>query len=196
MRAAILAAAIAIAAIGACGLRVVVEGRRALAAGDAAAADGRLADAIAGWETAARWYLPFAPHVGEAYARLVELAGKDHHSALAAWRAVRSAALATRGLWQPHRDDLAAANAQIAELASRDPEGALAGGANAEARKQFHLERLGRDPGPARGGVFLAVLGIAAWLAGIGVALRGLVKPGAAVAALGTIGWVIGLAIA
>src|SRR5213076_3120816 len=97
VKAAILATAIVIAAIGACGVRVVVEGRRALAAGDAALAEGRVADAIAGWETAARWYLPFAPHVDEAYERLILLADKDHRSALAAWRAVRSAALATRG---------------------------------------------------------------------------------------------------
>ncbi|MBL9020055.1 MAG: hypothetical protein JNL83_38070 [Myxococcales bacterium] len=196
MKSVILAAAIAIAAIGACAVRVVVEGRGALAAGDTALAEGRIADAIAGWETAARWYLPAAPHVDGAYDRLRALAAADHRHALAAWRAVRSAALATRGLWQPHADDLAAANAQIAELASRDPEGALSAGADAAARKAFHVERLARSTGPAPGGVFLAVLGILAWLTGIGVALRGPVKPGVAVAAMGTIGWVIGLAIA
>jgi len=196
MKPLILAGAIAVAAIGACAVRVVVEGRGALAAGDTAAAEGRIPDAIASWEAAARWYLPAAPHVDAAYARLVALAGANHRHALAAWRAVRSAALATRGLWQPHADDLLAANAQIAELASRDPEGALAAGADATARKAFHVERLGHSTGPAPGGVFLAALGIVAWLTGIGVALRGPVKPGVAVAALGTIGWVIGLAIA
>lgn len=196
MKSAIIAVAIALAAVGSCAVRVVVEGRGALAAGDTALAEGRIPDAIAGWEAAARWYLPLAPHVGEAYDRLVTLAGSDRHHALAAWRAVRSAALATRGLWQPHADELAAANAQIAELASRDPEGALAAGADAAARKAFHLERLGRSTGPSPGGVFLAVLGLLAWLTGIGVALRGPTKIGVAVAGLGTIGWVIGLAIA
>lgn len=196
MKSAIVAVAIALAAIGSCAVRVVIEGRGALATGDTALADGRIPDAIAGWEAAARWYLPLAPHVGDAYDRLVALAGSDRRHALAAWRAVRSAALATRGLWQPHADELAAANAQIAELASRDPEGALAAGADAAARKEFHLERLGRSTGPAPGGVFLAVLGLLAWLTGIGVALRGPTKIGVAVAGLGTIGWVIGLAIA
>jgi hypothetical protein len=196
MKRTIVVLAIVLAAIGSCAVRVVVEGRSALAAGDAAATEGRIADAIASWEAAARWYLPAAPHVDAAYARLIALANADHRHALAAWRSVRSAALATRGLWQPHADDLMAANAQIAELASRDPEGALSAGADAAARKAFHVERLGRSTGPAPGGVFLAVLGIAAWLTGIGVALRGPVKPGVAVAALGTIGWVIGLAIA
>ena len=196
MKSVLVVAAIAVAAIGACAVRVVVEGRGALAAGDTAAAEGRIPDAIAGWEAAARWYLPVAPHVDDAYTRLVALARADHRHALEAWRAVRSAALATRWMWQPHADDLATANAQIAELASRDPEGALSAGDDAAARKTFHLERLGRSTGPAPGGVFLAVLGLVAWLSGIGVALRGPVKPGVAVAALGTIGWVIGLAIA
>lgn len=196
MKRALIVVAIVLAGLGALCIRVVVEGRRALAAGDTAASEGRLDDAIAGWEAAARWYLPFAPHVDEAYGRLTELAANDHRRALAAWRSVRSAALATRTLWTPHADDLLAANAQIAELASRDPEGASAAGADAAARKTWHTEQLARDPGPSRGGVFLAVLGIGAWLAGIGVVVRGPARVGAAVTVLGLIGWMIGLAIA
>lgn len=197
IRRAIAVAAIVLAALGALAIRVVGEGRGALAAGDDAAAHGRLDDAIAAWEASARWYLPFAPHVDAAYARLTGLAGTDHAHALAAWRAVRSAALATRGLWTPHADDLLAANAQIAELASRDPEGALAAGSDAAARKTFHEARLARDPGPNRGGVFLSALGIATWLAGVALLLRarGPNLVGAAVTALGLAGWMIGLAI-
>ncbi|MBA3464272.1 MAG: hypothetical protein H0T46_30245 [Deltaproteobacteria bacterium] len=196
MKRALIVVGIVLAGLGALGIRVVVEGRRALAAGDDAAREGRMTDAIAGWEAAARWYLPFAPHVDDAYERLIYLAGSEHAFALAAWRAVRSAALATRTLWTPHADDLMTANAQIAELASRDPEGALAAGPDAAARKAWHTERLARDPGPSRGGVFLAVLGIGAWLAGIGMVIRGPAKLGAAVTVLGLIGWMIGLAIA
>ncbi|HWU88627.1 MAG TPA: hypothetical protein VN253_15260, partial [Kofleriaceae bacterium] len=70
MRRLVLAAAIVLAAVGALALRVVLEGRAALADGDAAYAAKRPTEAIAAWETAARWYLPGAPHVGEAYARL------------------------------------------------------------------------------------------------------------------------------
>ena len=196
MKRALIVVAIVLAGLGALCIRVVVEGRRALATGDAAARQGRMADAIAGWEYAARWYLPFAPHVDEAYDRLIYLANSEHVYALAAWRSVRSAALATRTLWTPHADDLLTANAQIAELSSRDPEGAVAAGADAAARKAWHTERLARDPGPSRGGVFLAVLGIGAWLAGIGVVIRGPAKLGAAVTVVGLIGWMIGLAIA
>jgi len=164
--------AIVLATLGAMAIRVVVEGRTALAEGDEAAADGRTDEAIVGWETAARWYLPLAPHVDEAYARMTELATERGARGLDAWRAVRSAALATRHLWTPHGDDLAAANTKIAELASRDPEGAAAAGPDAETRRRFHAGRLARDPRPGTGAVVLAIVGIACWLTGIGVLLR------------------------
>ena len=193
----VLGVVIALAALSAISIRVVVSGTQALAAGDAAAARGDLADAIAGWEAAARWYLPLAPHVDEAYARLVTLAGADHRHALAAWRAVRSAALATRGLWTPHGEDLRAANEAIAELASRDPEGAVAGGVDAAARKVWHAERLSRMPGPSHTAVVVSGLGIAAFLAGVGLLLRrrgpGLVAAGVMIA--GTVGWIVGLSV-
>ena len=69
-------AAVIVAALAALGLRVVLEGRAALVEGDAAIADKRPADAIAAWESAARWYLPGAPHVGEVRRRL-----DGHHEA-------------------------------------------------------------------------------------------------------------------
>lgn len=194
MKRALIPAAIVIAVLGAVAGRVIVSGRAALAAGDAAATAGDTDLAIERWESAARWYLPIAGHVDDAYARLIDLAGKDHRHALAAWRAVRSAALATRGLWTPHTDDLAAANAAIAEMASRDPEGAVAGGADAAARKTFHTERLARDLGPSRGAVVLFTLGIACFLTGTGLLLRkaGPNLVGAAVTVLGIVGWMIG----
>ena len=198
MKRAAIPIAIVIAFLGALGIRVVIEGHRALAEGDHAAADGRLDDAVAAWESAARWYLPVGSHVDDAYARLIELASKDHRHALAAWRAVRSASLATRWLFTPHADDLLAANAAIAELASRDPEGALSAGADAAARKTWHAERLARDPGPARGGLALATLGIALWLAGVALLVRprGPDVVGAAIALTGLVGWMIGLGVA
>ena len=195
-----------LAFLGAIALRGVLEGRAALARGDEAAARGELGAAISSWETAARWYVPAAPHVDLAYARLTELATKDHRSALAAWRATRSAALATRGLWSSHATELAAANSAIAELASRDPEGALAGGPDAATRKVWHTERLARDLRPSPGAVTLAVLGIAAFLAGLALALlRGLPagkgpgiarRPalvGVALTVIGALAWTVGL---
>ena len=194
MKRALIPLAITVAVLGALAARVIVSGRAALAAGDAAAAAGDVDLAIERWESAARWYLPIAGHVDDAYARLIALTGTDRRHALAAWRAVRSAALATRGLWTPHSADLATANAAIAEIASRDPEGAVAGGPDAAARKTFHTERLARDPGPSRGAVALFALGIACFLTGIGLLLRkaGPSFVGAGVTVLGVVGWMIG----
>lgn len=218
MKKALLVGAIVVATLGALAIRVVVEGRGALAEGDEAAAAGRTDDAIAAWETAARWYLPLAPHVDEAYARLIELATRAAGGTasasperratvtqqLSAWRAVRSAALATRHLWTPHADRLETANAQIADLASRDPYGAAAAGPDAATRQRFHTERLARDPRPGTGAVVLAIAGLVAWIAGIGIAIRrgfddaGRLRRrpalmGAALTLAGLAGWAVGL---
>lgn len=204
MKRALLVLALVIAGLGALALRVVVEGNRSLAAGDAAMTRGDIDDAIASWESAARWYLPLAPHVDDAYARLRALgrgesdgAAIGHRHALAAWRAVRSAALASRGLWSPHADDLRAANEAIAEFASRDPEGALAGGIDAAARKRWHTERLAATPGPSRHAAVGAALGIAGFLVGVGLLLRrrGPDLVGVGVTVLGTVGWIVSLAV-
>jgi len=205
---ALVIAAIVLAGLGSLGLRAVLKGRAALAEGDAALAAGRPADAIAAWETAARWHLPGAPHVGEAYARLVRLAAGDPRHALAAWRAVRGAARATRSLWTaPHAEDLAAADAAIARLSADDPEAARAGGPDHAARVAWHLGALARDPRPRPAAVALACLGIAAWLAGVAhLVRRGLDasgrlvrRPVLAAAALtlgGLAAWLLGLSTA
>jgi hypothetical protein len=196
-------AAVAVAILGTLALRVVLEGRSALADGDRAMEQRRTTDAIDAWERAARWYLPGAPHVGEAYDRLAHLARSDPRNALAAWRAVRSASLATRGLWTPHADQLAQADAAIAKISSEDPEAARASGADVAARLAFHQSRLG-SPGPSRGAVAVAVLGILGWLGGIGwlvakavdakgrLVRRGAIS-GAATAILGVVAWAAGL---
>ena len=187
--------AIVVAGIAAIGVRVVGEGRAALAEGDAAIADQRPRDAIAAWERAARWYFPGAPHVDEAYARLRQLASSNPTS-LAPWRAIRSAARATRSLWTPHADDLAAADAAIARLSVGD---------QAEpARLAWHAARLAEDARPSIGASVLAVLRILAWLGGIAVVLvRGLADDGrwlrrpalvgAGISVAGLVAWATGL---
>jgi hypothetical protein len=152
-------AAIAIAILGALALRVVLEGRGALAEGDRAYAEQRPVDAIAAWEEAARWYLPGAPHVTDAYDRLREHART--RQSLPAWRAIRRAALATRGPWSSRGDELAEANAAIVELElvrsqATDPE-----------RRTWLEARLARSPGAHRGWAVVAALGLVAWIVGI-----------------------------
>jgi hypothetical protein len=182
VRRALVPAAIALALLGALALRAVLEGRAALAEGDAALAAKRPADAIAAWETAARWYLPGAPHVGEAYDRLVRIADTEPRHALAAWRAVRAAARATRGLWTSHAAALAAADAAIARLSAGDPDAALAGGPDRAAREAWHAAQLARDPGPRPLAAALAILGLAAWLAGAALLARRGLRPGGGLA--------------
>ncbi|HEY5935154.1 MAG TPA: hypothetical protein VIU61_10980 [Kofleriaceae bacterium] len=187
--------AIVLAGVGALGVRVIRAGQSALADGDAAIADQRPRDAIAAWEQSARWYFPAAPHVDDAYARLRTLAANNPRS-LAPWYAIRRAALATRSLWTPHAEDLAAADAAIAKLASAQQED--------PSRLAWHEAQLAAPTRPGIGSTVLAVLGIVAWLTGIGVTLRrGLAEDGAwikrpalvglGIAAAGIAGWAAGL---
>jgi hypothetical protein len=199
---AIIIAAIVLAGLAALGIRVVREGRSALAEGDDALEAKRPGDAIAAWETAARWYLPGAPHVDEAYDRLLDFART--HNSLTAWRAVRGAALATRSLWTPHEADLAEANAAIAQLSADDPDAARAGGTDRGLRVAWHAGQLASDPRPSRPATALAILGIISWLAGIAVLIRRGVDDdnklvrrnalvGAAMAVGGVLAWAVGL---
>jgi hypothetical protein len=174
---AIVIAAVVLAGLGALSIRVVVEGRASLAAGDDAMARGKQAEAIRAFEASARWYLPLAPHVDDAYARLSAIArSEDRRIALAAWRAIRSAARATRTLWTPHADDLAKADAAIAKLAAADPEGAPLGDPGVPedlaAREAWQQARLSRDARPSVGAAALAGFGILLWVGGAVVLAR------------------------
>jgi hypothetical protein len=184
-------AAVVLAGFGALGLRIVLEGRAALAEGDAALAAKRPVDALAAWESAARWYLPGAPHVGEAYDRMRGFA--EQHKSVAGWRAIRSAARATRTLWQPHADDLALADRQISELGAIDPERAPAGDPNPGAFAAWHARVLAADPRPGTGSVALAIAGIVCWLAGMAGLLRRQTLKTAAIPLAGIALWALGL---
>jgi hypothetical protein len=181
MKRAVAITAIALAVVGVIGLRAVLAGRRALADGDDWMLRGKPAEAICSYEAAARWYVPLAPHVDAAYAKLRALAAKPDQ-ALLAWRAIRSAARATRSLWQPHAADLADADAQIAKLeAGATPEAWFAG-------------RLAEDPRPSIPMAALAGLGILLWLAGAAVVVfRRWSMPTGAVIVLGVVLWFVGL---
>lgn len=178
MKRVILPVAVVLAVLGALAIRVVVEGRQALA-------DGH-------YETAARWYLPFAPHVDEAYAKLRTLTkSEDPAVQLAAWRSIRSAARATRSLWQPHAADLAEADAQIAKLSAAAP-----GGGKLDGDKlAWHQERLARDVRPSLAAAILAGVGILLWVVGAFVlARRGAFAVGpTGVVVLGLALWFVGL---
>lgn len=195
MKRALVIVAIVLAGLGALAIRVVVEGRAALAEGDDWALRGKPVEAIAAYETAARWYLPLAPHVGAAYGKLRALGGdRDPAVALAAWRAIRSAARATTGVWTPHAGDLADADAAIARAEARDPAAAPAGPTTA-ARQAWYAGRLARDDRGSRIAAALAALGLLVWIGGaiaLARASSGRILR-AAVMVLGLVCWAAGL---
>jgi hypothetical protein len=194
----ILIPAILIAVLAALSIRVVALGRGALGDGNDWMLRGKPIEAIGAYETAARWYLPLAPHVDTAYGKLRALAGTDDPAVqLAAWRAIRSAAHATRGLWTPHAADLADADAAIAKLEARQPGAAVAGPTTA-AREAWYADRLSRETRPGRGPAILAAFGVLVWLGGAIALTRAssgkLVKAGIMLA--GLVCWAAGLYIA
>lgn len=216
-----IAAAVTLVVLGALVTRAVWEGRRALAEGDAAAARDDVPAAIDGWRRAARWYVPMAPHVDDAYARLRRVA--EHadrpQTALAAWRAIRSSALATRWLVTPHDDLRALADRRIATLMARerlgldaeianDPDlirgAAPDAGATLEEREAFYLGQLATPPGPSTAWVVIALTGFALWIGGcVHFARRGLdaddrlvrrvAGASGALFLVGVVVWVVGL---
>jgi len=102
--------------------------------------------------------------------------------ALLAWRAIRSAARATRSLWQPHAADLADADAHIAKLeADATPEPWFAG-------------RLAEEPRPSVAMAALAGLGIVLGLLGAAVVVfRRWSVPAGVMIVVGVAVWLVGL---
>jgi hypothetical protein len=188
--------------------RAVWQGRSALDDGDRALEAGDAEEAIRGWRRAARWYLPLAPHVTDAYERLEDLAGLaeargDLATAIAAWQGVRGSILATRSFYTPHSERLDPANRHIADLMARvdrEPPPDM----TPETLEAWHYELLSRDESPSVGWTLLALLGFLVWIGGgLLFAVRGvsaedrLVRRPAITAglmvALGLFVWLLGL---
>lgn len=158
--------------------RAVWQGRGAIDDGDRALAAGDGEEAIRHWRRAARWYVPLAPHVTDAYERLEGLAALaekkgDLRTALAAWQGVRGSILATRSFYTPEEERLAPANRKIAGLMSRlDP--SPPAGMTREQLTAWHQELLDRDESPSVAWSLLAGLGFLVWIGGgVLFALRG-----------------------
>jgi len=162
--------------------RVLVEGRRALEASIEHRETDR-ALAIAHARRAASWYLPFAPHVDEAHRELRNLAlaaerEGDRDSALAAWRAIRSASMTTRWIVEPHRREREEADAAITRLAS-ELATASTSGASARDLERLHASASVRSEGPRVGWVMVLLVGLAGWLGGMAWLLqKGLTREG------------------
>lgn len=203
MRGKILVSAIVLGVcLGVVVTRAVWEGRGALHDGDGAFEEGDNQEAIRWWRRAARWYVPLAPHVGDAYDRLESLARQaetrgDRATALAAWQGVRGSILATRSFYTPHEDRLEPANRRIAAL--------LAAGDRPDAGgESWHYDLLARDEAPSVAWSLVALLGFATWIGGaVLFAWRGMTAEDRLVArtaataavlvALGLVIWLLGL---
>lgn len=151
--------------------RAVWQGRSALEQGDVAFQAGDNEEAIRWWRRAARWYVPFAPHVADAYSRLETVGAEaeargDLPTALAAWQGVRGSILATRSFYVPHEERLEPANRRIAALLARMEGGAPDPGRTQAEREAWHLRLLERDDSPDVGWSVLALVGFLTWIGG------------------------------
>lgn len=154
--------------------RAAIDGRAALEAAELARTEGDPEREIEHLGRAARWSMPVSRHDERARARLRELAieaaeaspGEPSAEALAAWRELRRASLATRG-WTGVQgvqdpEGLAEANAgilaQLEAQAEADPHAPDFDRARAQAE-------LAADPlGPAIGWVHLSGLAFVGWM--------------------------------
>ncbi|MCA9626576.1 MAG: hypothetical protein KC766_02865 [Myxococcales bacterium] len=179
LRSAAMVLLLAVLSLGLLTWRAVSDGESAMGASDVAFNQGDLRTSLVHARRAATSYAPGAPHVARAYARLQAIAigaeaRGDLEIAQEAWRAVRSAALETRGVTQSHARELERANRALARLATRGQE-------DPEQRKAV-LEGLEQSQGPrAR---WILVLGLGFVLSTIGLAwlgLRGVNREGSVV---------------
>ncbi len=197
------------AAFGMLSARVVQQGERELRSAEALAAIGKLEEAVLHARTSASWYLPGAPHVPVAYAKMIEIArlaeGRgDKNTALFAWRAVRWSAQSTRWIFIPHEDELAIANASIARLAAKQP---TAPGARvrdpADIQQKLHM-LLARQDHPRLPWIAVLLAGFVALASGLihmgwkGYSDDGGLRPsrlrvGGILAAAGVIAWALAL---
>jgi hypothetical protein len=170
--------------------RVVWSSRGEWRAAAAATGDEELAHL----GRAARLYAPGNPYARRAVDKLATIGREDPARALAAWREVRSAILATRSFYTPHRALLDEANGQIAELMAQSE--VAAGSQHAiERARAWQATRLAQDEAPSVAWTLVALAGLAAWIGcALGLFLRGVgdddrLKPRAALA------WAAGVAV-
>jgi len=161
-------------------VRLVVDARSALHAGEMSEARGDRLEAIRHYQDAVRLYLPASPYVRAALDRLEALVAAaaqagDGPGVRAALEAERAAILATRSLYVPNGSRLPDIEHRLARLLAATEDRSVAPGVSFEARAAWHLERLTRRPGPALPQVLLALAGLGLWVGGaVGFFSKGL----------------------
>jgi hypothetical protein len=145
--------------------RALRDGEAELERSTQAFNQGDLRGAVLHARRSAVAYVPGAPHVEAAYARLRAIAEGaeargDADTARLAWGAVRTAALESRHLWVTRGDELATANRQLERLQAEKPSGAK------PPRRRSHS--VPEHPGPRPGWSVALALGFLLALAGLG----------------------------
>jgi hypothetical protein len=190
-------------------VHALVEGQRELRASGTLLASGDFEQSIVRARRAASWYVPGAAHVPAAYERMIGIARvsegrSDTTMALLSWRAVRSAALSSRWITQPHPHELAAANASIARLSATQARPQGAPEQPSAQLEQEMLEALSREERPFTGWVIVMLAGFGMFAGGLtqfgwrAVDASGAfdfkrVRPGLVVAAAGALAWMVAL---
>lgn len=180
-RTGLLAAAIALAALFALGLKTVLAGEAARRDAERAFDRGELRESVRQARRAATLFIPFAPHVTAGYRRLIVVArgAEEHgqpHVAAFAWSSLRAAALESAAPGFRHEAERELADRNLARLANRVATGGSAPDSAGEAALLRTLEA--RDPQRADG-FAISALGLVLAAAGLAwVALRGLAADG------------------
>ncbi|MBZ0272361.1 hypothetical protein K8I61_10010 [bacterium] len=163
----LMAGAVVLAALAMIVARVAVGGAVELREARAHQQAGDITEAIWAYDRALHWYLPGSPTVRASVdalrtiARDAEASG-DPETALWAWRVMRSAMYAARGLVQPGRDVIGEANVEIARLVG-EKVGAGDPQKNAEAR-EMEMAILTREVGPNTAWSLVATLAFFGWI--------------------------------
>lgn len=151
-------------------VRVVTSARSELAEADALRAAADLDGAIVHYRRAARWYAPGSPYHRRALERLTRIGADaeragDRERALSAYRSVRGAIMATRSLYVPESQLLAATNRRIAGLMAELPPPGMDAGKSREQLRREHLALLEQLPGPDPFWTCVLLFGFFGWIA-------------------------------
>jgi hypothetical protein len=191
--------------------RALLEARAETAEATLALKRGDVDDALVHLRNGARWDAPFNGYARDARARLEQLAAAseargERARALAAYRSLHAAIMATRSFYTPHREQLARADDKIASLMASEPPAAIDAQRSEADRKADYLELLeAHDPNPF--GVLLAFAGFVTWVGSAvvflswgvdreGRILRAVAKRSVLCLLLGWIAFAVGLRIA
>jgi hypothetical protein len=152
-------------------IRVVVSSRNELVEAQGLQTKGDVAASIVHYRRAARWYVPGSPYHVEALSELAKIAGQaenqqDRTLALAAYRAIRSAIMATRSFYTPERERLIAANRKIAELMASEPPPPIDADKSPEMLRKEHLALLEAHSRPNILWTCILLIGFISWVSG------------------------------